>query len=50
MNINPQDIENPLCLNLLDFGLDRLSHYDALEREKLINGAIPCMSICLARF
>ena len=40
MYINPQDIQNPPCLNLFDFGLDRLSRYDPLEREKLINGTI----------
>ncbi|MBV9482313.1 MAG: ATP-binding protein [Acidobacteria bacterium] len=38
--IDPNDIEHPPCLNLFDFGLDRLSHYDPVEREKLINGAI----------
>jgi len=38
--IDPNDIEHPSCLNLFDFGLDRLSNYDAVEREKLVNGAI----------
>jgi len=38
--IDPNDIEHPPCLNLFDFGLDRLTHYDVVEREKLINGAI----------
>jgi Type IV secretion-system coupling protein DNA-binding domain len=38
--IDPNDIEYPPCLNLFDFGLDRLSRYSAVEREKLINGAI----------
>src|SRR4051812_49422549 len=26
--IDPEDVENPPCLNLFDFGLDRLSSYD----------------------
>src|SRR3954470_2948695 len=38
--IDPNDIENPPCLNLFDFGLDRLTHYSAVDREKLVNGAI----------
>jgi hypothetical protein len=38
--IDPNDIEYPPCLNLFDFGLDRLTHYDPVEREKLVNGAI----------
>src|SRR5713226_3075423 len=38
--IDPNDIEHPPCLNLFDFGLDRVNQYNALEREKLLNGAI----------
>jgi hypothetical protein len=38
--IDPNDIAYPPCLNLFDFGLDRLTRYDPVEREKLINGAI----------
>jgi hypothetical protein len=38
--IDPNDIGYPPCLNLFDFGLDRLTNYDPVEREKLINGAI----------
>ena len=38
--IDPNDIEHPPCLNLFDFGLDRLTRYDPVEREKLVNGAI----------
>ena len=30
----------PPALNLFDFGLDRLKQYSAVEREKLVNGAI----------
>jgi len=38
--IDPNDVEHPPCLNLFDFGLERLTRYSAVEREKLINGAI----------
>ena len=38
--IDPNDIEYPPCLNLFDFGLERLTRYDIVEREKLVNGAI----------
>jgi hypothetical protein len=38
--IDPNDIEHPPALNLFDFGLNRLSRYNALEREKLVNGAV----------
>lgn len=38
--IDPNDIEYPPCLNLLDFGLERLEQYGSIERERLINGAI----------
>jgi hypothetical protein len=38
--IDPNDIEYPPCLNLFDFGLDRLTRYNPVEQEKLINGAI----------
>jgi hypothetical protein len=38
--IDPNDVEHPPALNLFDFGLDRLERYSAVEREKLINGAI----------
>jgi hypothetical protein len=38
--IDPNDIDHPPCLNLFDFGLDRLDRYSGLEREKLLNGAI----------
>ena len=38
--IDPNDIEYPPALNLFDFGLERLTRYNAVEREKLINGAI----------
>ena len=40
MLIDPNDVEHPPALNLFDFGLDRLERYSAVEREKLINGAI----------
>jgi hypothetical protein len=35
--IDPNDIEHPPCLNLFDFGLERLQSYSILEREKLLN-------------
>jgi hypothetical protein len=38
--IDPNDIEYPPALNLFDFGLDRLTRYSPVEREKLVNGAI----------
>lgn len=38
--IDPNDVEHPPALNLFDFGLERLERYGAVEREKLINGAI----------
>jgi hypothetical protein len=38
--IDPNDVENPPCLNLFDFGLERLKHYEPVDRERLINGAI----------
>lgn len=38
--IDPNDIAYPPCLNLFDFGLDRLDRYSPVEREKLLNGAI----------
>jgi hypothetical protein len=38
--IDPNDIEYLPALNLFDFGLERLARYNAVEREKLVNGAI----------
>ena len=38
--IDPTDIDNPPALNLFDFGLERLTRYSPMEREKLLNGAI----------
>jgi len=38
--IDPTDIEYPPCLNLFDFGLERLTQYTLVDRERLINGAI----------
>ena len=40
MLIDPTDIDNPPALNLFDFGLERLTRYSPMEREKLLNGAI----------
>jgi hypothetical protein len=38
--IDPNDVEYPSALNLFDFGLERLTRYNPVEREKLVNGAI----------
>ena len=38
--IDPTEIDAPPALNLFDFGLERASQYNALEREMLVNGAI----------
>jgi len=38
--VDPTEIDAPPALNLFDFGLDRASQYNALEREMLVNGAI----------
>ncbi len=38
--IDPTDIEWPVCLNLFDVGIDRLSGYEALERERLTNSIL----------
>ena len=38
--IDPNNIEYPPALNLFDFGLGRLDTYNALERERLLNGAV----------
>src|SRR3954462_8136670 len=38
--LDPTDVLHPPALNLFDFGLARVCQYDAVEREKLINGAV----------
>ncbi|WP_157994884.1 hypothetical protein [Paracoccus tegillarcae] len=38
--IDPEDIAFPVCLNLFAVGQERLSGYDALERERLTNSFI----------
>ena len=38
--IDPNDIEYPVCLNMFDVNMERISHYAALEREKILNGTI----------
>lgn len=38
--VDPNDIEHPVCLNMFDFGRDRLSGYSALDREKILNATI----------
>jgi hypothetical protein len=48
--IDPTDIDHPPALNLFDFGLERLTRYSRLEREKLSTARSLSMSICSARF
>ena len=38
--IDPNNIDYPPALNLFDFGLDRLSSYSPLQKERLLNGAV----------
>jgi hypothetical protein len=38
--IDPNNIEYPPALNLFDFGLDRLSAYNLVERERILNGTV----------
>jgi hypothetical protein len=38
--INGNDLKFPPALNLFDFGLDRVKHYDELKREQILNGAV----------
>ena len=40
MLIDPNDIEFPLALNMFDVNLRRINTYQALEREKILNGTI----------
>ena len=38
--VDPNDVEHPVCLNMFDFNRERLSHYQALDREKILNATI----------
>jgi hypothetical protein len=38
--IDPYELDAPPALNLFDFGLERVKRYNAIEQEKLLNGAI----------
>ncbi len=38
--IDPTDIEYPVALNLFDVGIDRISEYSPLDRERLINSVL----------
>ena len=38
--IDPTDVEYPVSLNLFDVGVERLRHYEALERERLTNSVL----------
>lgn len=38
--VDPNDVENPVCLNMFDFNRDRLSGYAPVDREKILNATI----------
>lgn len=38
--IDPNDVLNPVCLNMFDFNQDRLSGYAPVDREKILNATI----------
>ncbi len=38
--IDPNDVEHPISLNMFDINVKRLKGYSALERERVLNGAI----------
>ncbi len=38
--IDPNDIEYPVCLNMFDVNRERIGGYEAVEREKILNGTI----------
>ncbi len=38
--IDPTDVEYPVSLNLFDVGIDRISSYEALEKERLTNSIL----------
>jgi hypothetical protein len=48
--IDPNDIEHPPCLNLFDFGLERLQSYSVLERERFSTVPSRSTRTCSARF
>jgi hypothetical protein len=38
--VDPNDVENPVCLNMFDFSRDRLSGYAPVDREKILNATV----------
>ena len=38
--VDPNDVENPVCLNMFDFNRDRLSGYAPVDREKILNATV----------
>jgi len=38
--VDPNDVENPVCLNMFDFNRDRLSGYAPVDQEKILNATI----------
>ena len=48
MLIDASDVEYPIALNLFDVGLQRLSTYSLLDRERMLNTASEVMDFILA--
>src|SRR5262249_9131594 len=46
--IDASDVEYPIALNLFDVGLQRLSTYSMLDRERMLNTASEVMDFILA--
>ena len=46
--IDPTDIEYPVALNLFDVGMDRMSGYKPLDRERLMNGILELYDFVLS--
>lgn len=38
--VDPNDVENPACLNMFDFNRDRMSGYAPVDREKILNATV----------
>lgn len=48
--IDPSDVEYPASLNLFDAHLDRLSKYDAADRERVLNGVVELYELFFGAF
>ena len=46
--IDPTDIEYPVALNLFDVGMERISTYKPLDRERLTNGVLELYDFVLS--